>query len=84
MFSNYINIEVSAVDETVAQTDLKVTAADGKITVACARDITVALYALDGTSLGSRTTATGSAVFDNLPSGIYVLSTPAGAYKLKL
>ena len=56
MFSNYINIEVSAVDETVAQTDLKVTAADGKITVACARDITVALYALDGTSLGSRTT----------------------------
>lgn len=84
MFSNYINIEVSGVDETLAQTDLKVTAADGKITVACARGITVALYALDGTSLGSRTTATGSAVFDNLPSGIYILSTPAGAYKLKL
>lgn len=84
MFSNFINVEVSGVDETLAPSDLKVTADDGRITVACMRDITVALYALDGTSLGSRSTASGEAVFDSLPSGIYILSTPAGAYKLKL
>lgn len=75
-------LRVSAVDSVVSEADISVSAGEGSVTVRCLSEIEVTLYAFDGTAAGRTVVRNGSARFDGLAQGVYILVTPAGSYKL--
>ena len=75
-------LRVSAVDSVVSEADISVSAGEGSVTVRCLSEIEVTLYAFDGTAAGRSVVRNGSARFDGLAQGVYILVTPAGSYKL--
>lgn len=84
MTSTPISVEPAGLN-AVEASQVTVTAAAGTITVESpTADINVALFDIKGSCLGRTVTTGGRAVFSGLPSGVYLLVTEAGTYKVAL
>ena len=81
MYTLPIDIEGSGI-ETVDASDIIVAVADGTVTVRSAKEMTVSLYGINGVRIASQPLNGGETTFTGLQTGIYILSTPAGAYRL--
>lgn len=82
MYTEPITIKLSGIDATLSHDDLRITSANGSITVTAPKAITASLYSIDGKLAGKATGNDGTVVFDNLVNGVYILVTPAGAYRV--
>ena len=66
---------------SVSADDIRVTTADGSITVTTPAAIPVALYTVGGSLVGQRN-IDGTTTFSHLAPGIYILTTPAGPFRV--
>ena len=84
MYTMPMDVILAGVDGIEADANLKISAADGCISLSASRDIEAALFTLDGKLAGKTRTLNGEARFSGLGQGVYILATSAGTYKVIL
>lgn len=80
-----VSIPVSVslgIDDVVSPEDIRLTVNGNSLTVTAPADFEAALYGINGMLAGKAQLTDGTATFGNLASGVYILATPAGAYRI--
>lgn len=80
-----VSIPVSVslgIDDVVSPEDIRLTVNGNSLTVTAPADFEAALYGINGMLAGKAQLTDGTATFGNLAPGVYILATPAGAYRI--
>ena len=82
LYTEPLTISGVGVESVVSPDDIRISVSGGEMTVRGDSDFATVLYRIDGVEVGRKELRDGEARYGGLSTGIYILATPAGAYRI--